>query len=317
MKRGLWGVDPELLVDNSKHGVIRAERLVELGVPRYTAYRRCRPDGPWQRLLPGVLSLYKTTPSREQMLAAAELYAGSAAVVTGSEACRAHRLRSIPGSGPVHVLTPHGCKVQSSGFVLIERTRRMPRPIKRAGMPVAPAARAVLDTVRRMSDLRSARALLSECVQRGFASVSALSCELEAGSSRGSAIPRRIIAELMAGTESVAEIDAEQLWQRSELPAPLWNHRLLDRNGVIIAKPDAWFDEVGLAWEIDSFAYHLDPEGYARTLARNGRYAAAGVLVLQTLPARLRTDTDAVIAELRAAYRAAAARPRPNVRVLA
>ncbi|MFC4085328.1 hypothetical protein [Amycolatopsis samaneae] len=200
--------------------------------------------------------------------------------------------------------------------MLIERTRRMPRPISRAGVPVAPAARAVLDTVRRMTELRPARALLSECVQRGFASVSALSAELEEGSSRGSAIPRKILAELMSGAESIAEIDAERLWRRSELPVPLWNPRLLDRNGVFVAKPDAWFDEVGLAWEIDSLAFHLGPEGYAKTLARNGRYAAAGIVVLQTLPTRLRAEPDAVVAELRAAYRAAATRPRPVVGVL-
>jgi hypothetical protein len=45
--------------------------------------------------------------------------------------------------------------------------------------------------------------------------------ELEDGSDRGSAIPRSVLRELAVGVRSVAEADA-------------------------------WFDAVGMAWEIDS-----------------------------------------------------------------
>ena len=316
VKRGTWNNDPELLIENSLHGAIRVGRLAELGVPPDTAYRRCRPEGPWRRLLPGIVSLHKGPPGPDQLVAAARLYAGEDAVLTGEVACRTIGLRNVPESDTVHLLTPHDRKVHSSGFVVIERTHRLPSPQRRVGLPVAPPSRAVLDTARRMTEVRPARALITESVQRRFTTVGQLTAELAQGSSRGSALPRRVLAELATGQESVAEIDAQLLWQRSGLPAPVWNRRLVASDGRFIAKPDGWFDDVGLAWEIDSLACHLGAGDFDRTVARNGRYAAAGILVLQTLPTRLRTEPDAVIEELRAAYRAAAAKPRPDVRFL-
>jgi hypothetical protein len=58
--------------------------------------------------------------------------------------------------------------------------------------------------------------------------------------------------------------------------------------------------------------FHFERESYAKTVNRNARYAAAGIAVLQTLLTRLRTDPDAVAAELTAAYRAAATRALPR-----
>ena len=105
-----------------------------------------------------------------------------------------------------------------------------------------------------------------------------------------------------------------RVWARTGLPEPAWNVSMSTAQGEHIAIPDAWFD-VGLAWEIDSFEYHFKREGYAATVSRNAKYAAAGVMVLQTLPSRLRGEPDSVAAELVAAYQAAEARPRPPVQV--
>ena len=87
---------------------------------------------------------------------------------------------------------------------------------------------------------------------------------------------------------------------------------MLDGAGRRIATPDAWWPDVGLAWEIDSLDYHLAPEDYRRTVERNARYAAHGIPFLQTVPVRLTTEPGKVLDELRAAHAAAAARPRPQ-----
>jgi hypothetical protein len=89
---------------------------------------------------------------------------------------------------------------------------------------------------------------------------------------------------------------------------------LRNTQGEHIAVPDAWFD-VGLAWEIDSYEYHFKREDYAVTISRNARYAAAGVMVLQTLPNRLHKEPASVAAELVAAHQAAAKRPCPPVQM--
>ncbi|MFC4858098.1 hypothetical protein [Actinophytocola glycyrrhizae] len=139
-----------------------------------------------------------------------------------------------------------------------------------------------------------------------------LVAELDAGSRRGSALPREVLQDILAGARSVAEIDAMRVWERTGLPRPLWNAVLRDSDGGFIAIPDAWFG-TGLAWEIDSCEFHFHRDDYARTLARNARYAAAGVPVLQTLPNRLRSDPDSVATELIAAHKAAESTPNPPV----
>ncbi|MFI5588177.1 hypothetical protein ACIA5G_24210 [Amycolatopsis sp. NPDC051758] len=112
-------------------------------------------------------------------------------------------------------------------------------------------------------------------------------------------------------TESVAEADAWEIWKRSGLPPAAWNVKVFDRDGTYVTKPDAWCDEVAFAWEIDSVTYHGEGDHFLKTLTRNARHAAAGIGFLQTPPSRLRTEPEAVLKELRAAYTAAAARPRP------
>lgn len=313
MKRGTAGGTPEIVQAKSTHEAIRVRTLEALGMHSGTVYRRCRPGGPWQRLLPGVIALHNGPPSALQRVWAALLYSGEDAVVTGVAACQRHGLRNVPEQSQVHILIPWERKVHSSGFVIVERSTRLPQPLLRAGVPLSPLPRAAIDACRRLSALDPCRALLTEAVQRRLTTHADLARELALSSTRGSALPRRVLAEIASGARSVAEAHGQRLWRRAGLPAASWNGRLWDGQGNYIASPDAWCDDVGFAWEIDSVAHHADHAGFAATLARNARYTAAGVVVLQTLPARIRTDPVGVIRELRAAHATAAARHRPPV----
>lgn len=310
--RGRIGVSEEALYDASRHGVLHVQELERLGVARSTAARRCR-GGPWRRLLPGIVLLHNGEPSPRQRVEAALLYTGEAAMLTGVEACRRHGLRGLDASPTVHALVPAGRQVSSSGFVVVERTHRLPPPVLHEGVPLAPAERAVLDAARRMRRLDPIRALIAESVQRGHCMPQDLCVELDAGSSRGAALPRLALREVSSGVRSVAEADARRLIRRSRLPEPMWNVPVHDTRGQRIARPDGWFDEVTLAWEIDSYAYHLAPAEYAQTMRRDTTMAAHGIVVIRTLPTRLRSDPRGVLAELTAAYGHARKRPRPAV----
>jgi hypothetical protein len=307
------GVERLELRRHSRHGVIKVAALERLGISRQTAYRRCVPGGPWQRLLPGVVLLSDEPPSRRQLVEAALLHAGPAAMVTGLEACRRYGLRAVPDDPTVHVLVPHERHVKSSDHMLVERTVRLPEPVTREDVPLAPLVRAVLDACRRLGAFDPSRALITEAVQRGRISPYVLEHELSHGSPRGTSVPREVLHDVLLGARSVAEIDGLRVWKRTGLPSPLWNVDLFDADGQFVARPDGWCDEVGLAWEIDSYEFHFGRGDYARTLARNARYAAAGIVLVQTLPNRLRTEPDAVAAELVAAHEAATRRPRPNL----
>ncbi|MEU0538221.1 hypothetical protein [Amycolatopsis tolypomycina] len=257
--------------------------------------------------------MHPTEPTDEQRLRAALIRGGGSTVLTGLWALRRHGLREFPEPDDVHILVPDEREITSSGFVVVERTTRLPVPVIRGKLPVAPVHRAALDAARRIRDFDTVQALLAEAVQRKRCTPEQLDKELRLGSQRGSALARRALQAILGGAESVAEAEAWEVWKLAELPPAEWNVRLFDEHGAFIAKPDAWCDDIAFAWEIDSRKWHSGAAGYSETLARNARYTAAGITFLQTLPTQLRTEPDRVIADLRSAYAAAQRRPRPPV----
>lgn len=264
----------------------------------------------------GVFLRHTGTPTFEERCAAALAYAGQDSMVTGLAACRLHGLRRMPPFSDVHVLVPAEHQPVTRGYITVERTTRPPLAAVRHDLRVAPVVRCSLDGVRRLGSVDQIRALLAEVVQSGRATPTQLITELNSGCSWGSALPRRVLGEVSGGIRSTAEAWAHRLARRSKLPAMLWNPELRLPSGRFLARPDGWFDDVALAWEIDSYEFHLSPADYARTLERHALMTAAGVVVLHTLPTRLLEEPRAVVAELRGAYALAQSRPRPDLIVL-
>lgn len=286
-----------------------------IGVPGTTIAERCRDGGRWRRLLPGVVLLGSGPPTARQQVMAALIYGGPQTVVTGLEACRRHGVRRGPGpAGKVHILVPEERQLRSVEFVIVERTTRLPTPQTKDGVPIAPAARACLDGGRRLHSAAEITELVADTVQRRLCTLAQLAAELREGSQRGSATPRRVLADVADGVRSAAERAAKQLLVGSGLPEPWWNASVYDAVGQLLGVADAWFDDVALTWEINSYAWHLDPESYAREVKRSAEMAGAGVVVAPVLPTAIRDAPVASLADLVAAYRAAQRRPRPPVR---
>jgi hypothetical protein len=255
-------------------------------------------------------------PTRDHHRRAALLYAGAGAVLTGLDALELHGMHRIRRpAGPVHVLIPTDRRRGGAGRVLVERTDRLPDPVP-GEWPLAPVTRAVLDFARRRSDRNEVRAALAEVVQRKKCTPIELNLELNSGSRRGTALPREVLAEISDGVRSVAEAAARELVLQSGLPTPLWNPSLYDSTDRLLAIPDAWFDEVGLAWEIDSKEWHLSPEDYERTLDRHSAMTAKNILVMHTQPSKITHRPNEVLYELRRTYANARLRPRPAVRAV-
>jgi hypothetical protein len=83
-----------------------------------------------------------------------------------------------------------------------------------------------------------------------------------------------------------------------------------------IARPDAWWPELGLAIEVDSREWHLSPEDHAETLVRGRRMAIYQLNVLRFTPKQIRTEPAQVVAEIRAAMESARDRPPLNLRTV-
>ena len=218
------------------------------------------------------------------------------------------------GSG-VDVLVPHERRRASTGRVSVKRTTRLPAVQVINGLACAPIARAVVDACRATADLDAVRAMAAEVIQRGLCSVAALVAELRACSTRGSALPRRVMREISAGVRSVAEARARALILRAGLPMPEWNVLLRTPTGHIIASPDAYWAELGVVLEIDSLEWHLSPKQYQRTQARQRRMARFGIVVVPVTPGTVADRPQEFLGEFSDTLSQAVGRRSPDVLV--
>ena len=306
---------------SAQAGLMTAAQLRQLGLAPSTVAGRSRAGGMWTRVLPSVHLITGGNPTHLQQEVAALLYCGEGSAVTGLSALRHHGLTLRPddsGEWLVHVLVPHERRVASKGFVLAERTRRMPTTTPsrtHPPLPLATPARAVADAARHFRDEGAVHTLVAEAVRRGLVPVDDLLDELHAAPRQGSAHLRRALSHAGVGAWSAPEVDLQALLATSSLPAPMLNRRLFTSGGQLIAVPDAWFDDVGLALEVDSDRHHAFGRDLERTIRRNSNYARAGILCLPIAPRDIRDRPDAVLHTVKDAYRSAARSPRPNVLV--
>jgi hypothetical protein len=296
-------------------GVITRSQIKGCGMSDSALRHRLRTGGPWQALLPGVYLSASGAVTTTQRQMAAVLYGGPGSVITGPAALAWHRIRA-PKTSVVNVLIPEPRRRRDVGFVRLNRTSRMPHmvfPDRR--VCYVPPARAVADTVRGIRDLAAVRAIVADGVQRGIVRIPQLADELAQGSVQGSAGFRQVLAEVGDGVRSSAEGDLRTLIKRERIPDPMYNPRLY-AGGSFIAEPDAWWTEAGVAGEIESREWHLSPQDWERTLARDARMSAYGIIVLHFPPKRLRTEPQVVAAEIRSALAAGRSRGPLDIRAL-
>jgi hypothetical protein len=293
--------------------VISRQQALECGLSRDALAHRARPDGPWQRVLPGIYLARTGTPNASQREMAALLHAGPGGVLTGQAALYGLGLATAE-PGRIDVLVPAARRPGSVAFVAVHRTTQMPQRIIREGRrSYTLAPRALADAARFLDDLGEVRALIAGAVQRGDCPLAALVRELRNGPMRHSARLRQVLDEAAAGIRSIAEGDFLDLIKRARLPLPMFNARLHAPDGTFIAAVDAWWPKAGVAAEVDSKEWHLKPADWERTMLRHARMTSYGILVLHFTPRQIRTDPAAVVAAITETLQAGAARKLPSL----
>jgi hypothetical protein len=296
--------------------VIARHQALAMGMPDNALRHRLRPGGSWSRLLPGIYMATTGTPAILQQEMAALLYAGNGSIITGSAALRCHHIgKTVPDL--IDVLVPAATRRRDAGFVRLHRTTRLPERIWQVG-PVryVPPPRAVADAVRDMTSLRDVRAIVADAVQRGRCRIRELVEELGDGPRNGSALFRVALADVADGIRSTAEGDLKDLLVKAKIPMPLFNPVLYDKDGTFIARPDAWWPELGIAIEVDSREWHLSPEDHAKTLARGRRMSKYQIVVLRFTPRQIRSEPAAVVKDIREALAGARDRSPLNLRTV-
>lgn len=319
--------------------VLTSRQLREHGVTAAEAAERCRPGGPWQRILPGVHLLHPGPATGKERLRAALLYAASrereggaggtpvpgadggpygAAMITGLAALALHRFSTAPSLRAldrVDVLVPRARRLRSTGYVRFVRAAALPRPREITGLPAAPAARALADAVAQLPDASAVRRLLVEAVRHGHCEASALVGEL----SRARLLARPHVVDavdaLLAEGRAMAEGLLYDMVRGHALPEPLWNVELRLPGGTLLAGVDAYWPGQAVALEIDARASRqgaYDPlSGFTSAGEPMERM---GITVVRVTPRKLRECLEAQAAVVRTALMAAVDRePAPYV----
>lgn len=299
-----------------RDGIVTTTALHDAGVSRGMITTRCRPDGPWQRLLPGVVMLSKGTPTRRQLLRAAVDYAGKDSVITGEDALVAHGLVVTPQHS-VRLLVPTSKRLSPREFVVPERSTRVPQPVLIEELPFAPPARAAIDVARAAPDVMALRSVLAMVLHDGLCTPTELSVELDAGNQRGSAAVRAALRDSDLLAAMFLHAQANQVLNAAPLPRPRWHVTIMNPKQHVLGYADAWWDEVGLAWQIDRSGPAEDHPAH-----RHLPLTAAGVTVVRTSSDEvLSADGDReirtqIIRSLASAFLTAArCGNRPNVHV--
>jgi hypothetical protein len=303
--------DRDLLqrVSSDQLGVLGRNQALEIGMSPGAIDRLVQPGGRWQKIVPGVYATTTGTVDPDQRAMAALLHAGPHSVITGAVAVRRHRLRCA-GLNEVDVLVPFSTRVQSTGFVRVTHTSRLPESIYTTGcIRFAPLERAVADAARRMARLGDVRAVVAEAIQQGKCDLVSLTRELREGPSAGSRFLRTALAESCVGIRSAAEADLKEIIDSSGLEVPLYNATLYAADGTFLGIADAWWQRAGVAAEVDSREYHLGPDDYARTTARHNRMAQQGINMLHFMPSTLKREPSVVSINLRGAINRGNAQP--------
>jgi very-short-patch-repair endonuclease len=299
----------------NQHGVLARAQALGVGMSLGVLRHRLREGGPWQVLLPGVYLASTGMATVGQREVSALLYAGPGSLMTGPAALYRHGIRA-PISENVDVLVPAERKRRDSGFVRLHRTTRMPAGVCTSGVVrYAPPARAVADAARLLSDIQDVRAVVADAVQQRRCSPETVVAELKQGPLRNSAQLRQVLGEIAEGIRSVAEAELRILLKRSQLPEPIFNARLF-AGKTFIAAPDCWWQDAGVAVEVDSREWHLSPRDWERTMSRRARMSALGIIVLHFTPRQIRTQPMLVAERIRSALEAAANRPALRIMAL-
>ncbi|MFR9796227.1 hypothetical protein ACL02U_10035 [Streptomyces sp. MS06] len=324
----------------ARRRLLTAAQLRTRGVSAAELAEHCRPGGPWQQPLPGVVLLHPGPPTGEERLHAALLYAAREsaapavpvqpcaeephrpayreAVVTGLAALTLHGFTATPpllSLETVDVLVPRLRRLRSSGWVRILRSPAVPAPRQVDGVPVAPVPRALADAVARLADADLVRRLLTEAVRGGHCEPAAVVGELNRAKLLGRPHVVDAVDALLVEGRAIAEDRLYRMVHSCGLPDPVWNVDLRLPGGPHLGGLDAYWPEQAVAVELDTRAPRRDRDRSEEDDALWSEYARKrehlerlGITVVHITPRKLREAMGQQAAVVRTALLAAADR---------
>ncbi|WP_309093861.1 hypothetical protein [Streptomyces sp.] len=329
-------LSPRPLHDLSGAGrprVTTTARLRSHGVSTAETNEQCRPGGPWQQLLPGVVLLHPGPPTSEERLHAALMYAArergtgvpaqpgastahtpayAEVMITGLAALTLHGFSStppLPSLDAFDVLVPRMRRLRSTGCARIVRTPALPVPEQVTGVPVAPVARALADAVAELADAGVVRRLLTEAVRGGHCDPASVVRELNQARLLSRPHVVDAVDSLLAEGRAIAEDRLYRMVREHGLPDPVWNVDLRLPGGPYLGGLDAYWPDQAVAVELDTRAPRQDDDAVWSEYARKREHLERlGITVVHITPRKLRDCPEQQATVVRTALMASADR---------
>ncbi|MFI9819085.1 hypothetical protein ACIHFC_01200 [Streptomyces sp. NPDC052013] len=318
---------------DGRRRVMSTAQLRRHGVPAAEVNEQCRPGGPWQQLLPGVVLLHPGPPTSEERLHAVLMYAArertagvpeqpgpddapppvyTEAMITGLAALTLHGFASappLPSLDAFDVLVPRLRRLRSTGCARIVRTPALPTAVQVTGLPVAPVPRALADAVARLQDAGTVRRLLTEAVRGGHCEAAAVVRELTEARLLNRPHMVDAVDSLVAEGRAIAENRLYWMVREYGLPDPVWNVDLRLPGGPHLGGLDAYWPDHAVAVELDTRAPRQDDDALWSEYARKREHLERlGITVVHVTPRKLRDAMEQQAAVIRTALMAAADR---------
>lgn len=286
-----------------QHGLATRAQLLMAGFTRSAVRNAARRD--WQQVRPGVFAPHRGPLEPEVRLAGAALWAGPAAVLSGTIALRQHGLTGARTDEALF-LVPTTHRSRQEGRVRTVRTGRPVRVALHAGcIAVTNVERALVDAAiyQGGADLT---ALTIAALQRRLTTSDRLEAELAAAPRRGTRPVRQGLATFVRGAWSMPEgALADLVEDDPDLPPMLLNVPLLTTDGAcLIGTPDGFFPAAGVAVQVHSRQFHsgYDDEGtdlWSLTVEGDGAYPEHDVICLGVTPWSIHRRPEATLARIR------------------
>ncbi|MGW6565590.1 hypothetical protein [Streptomyces sp. NPDC054975] len=234
---------------------------------------------------------------------------GSEAMITGLAALALHRFSSappLPALGRIDVLVPRTRRLRSTADVRVVRGHDLPVPVQLDGVPVAPVARALADTVSCLTDATTVRRLLTEAVRGGHCEPSTVVRELNRARLLNRPHVVDAVDSLLAEGRSIAEERLYEMVREFGLPDPLWNVDLRLPGGPHLGGLDAYWPDQAVAVELDTRAPRQDDDALWSEYTRKREHLERlGITVVHITPRKLREAMDQQATVVRTALMAA------------
>ena len=265
-----------------QYGLVSRAQVLAAGMTQHHIRWRVR-TGQWVRAAYGVYrhAAVPATPQSEMLgpcLAHGALASHrSAAALHDIDGYRLDRVELVVAEGSVRRIP--GARLHYS------RQMHLARPVVRKGVPVTGLSRTVLDLAAVVSRARLDRtidAVLRDKRLRLSDLWAAIAAHARPGRNGSAAL--RAALEARSGEGGVPLSDwsrmVAELLEDARLPRPVFEYRITNRDGSLVAQVDLAYPAERLAIELDSVRWHFNLESFVADPRRRNETSLAGWTVL-------------------------------------